>query len=127
MSSNINRLISLLNQAKKLGLKEIKILFDTEGRKFDYHYAECDNFHLEMNYLNPEMKGAILVADERSDSPPNYPHDPRLDPGGTWNVDLTGKKSGWGFWNKDFTEWHGPWDSFYDAEKQMKMFDERNP
>lgn len=59
MSTNINRLISLLNQAKKMGLKEIRILFDTEGRKFDYCYAECDNFFLEMDYLNPEMKGAI--------------------------------------------------------------------
>lgn len=122
---NINKMLCFLNQAKSMGLEEIDMFFDTNGRKFDYHMAEIGSFYLEPNWMEPDKK-VIINLYEKNETPVRYPHDPRLEPGGIFEENGNERKSGWGFWNKDYTKWYGPWDDFRDAEKEMIKFDKES-
>lgn len=104
-------------------MTEIKVYFDVDGRKFDYAWAEAGNVYLESALVDPRENHPFLLTGEKVED--QSPCDPRLDVGGYFNEDGSEKKSGWGFWNKDFTEWFGPWNDFRDAEKAMKEFDEQ--
>lgn len=116
---NINKMLYLLTQAKNRGLKEIAMWFDTEAKKFNYHMAKVGSMYLEKDYMKDgplDEQSLCINLHEEDDKPSRFPHDPRLEPGG---ID----KSGWGFWNKDYTEWFGPWDDIRDAEKCMAIYD----
>ena len=119
---NINKMLYLLNKAKSLGLKEIDLYFDTEGRKFDYCMAKIGSLYLEQDWVSGDK--VIINLHEERDSKPLYPHDPRLEPGGLWkNSDLKREDSGWGFFDKEYIEWYGPWDDFRVAKVAMELFD----